>query len=228
MLTSGVKLAVVLAQAIHALGQLVLQHRAHVSGDAHKFVRRTMKRIPSALKHAAYSATAVLPGESQAEFEKLHESLIAELSPSGALEDDIVMDIARRLWRKQNLVTLRIAECARSHRDRRLSSPDKIKHLSNIFGSPADLEKRLQEAKEERGNAIRELREELGDNYELLELKEIASFDGLRYELDVKDRLDGSIDRCLKRLLFLRGLKSISAPPSSERPTRIPGPSRPA
>ena len=73
-------------------------------------------RIPPALKHGAYSATAVLPGESQAEFEKLHRGLIAELVPSGVLEDDIVMTIARLVWRKQNLATLRIAERAQSRR----------------------------------------------------------------------------------------------------------------
>jgi hypothetical protein len=53
-------------------------------------------RLHPAVKHGAYSATAVLPGESQAEFEKLHRGLVAELIPSGVLEDDIVMTIARR------------------------------------------------------------------------------------------------------------------------------------
>ena len=71
-------------------------------------------RIPPALKHGAYSATAVLPGESQAAFEKLHRDLIAELNPSGVLEDDIVADMARLVWRKQNLGTLRIAERAQN------------------------------------------------------------------------------------------------------------------
>ena len=49
-----------------------------------------VKRIPPALKHGAYSATTLLPGEDPAEFEKLHQELIAELKPSGALEDDAV------------------------------------------------------------------------------------------------------------------------------------------
>ena len=65
-----------------------------------------------ALKHGAYSALAVLPGESQAAFEKLHRDQIAELAPSGGLEHDIVLTIARLRWRKQNLGTLRIAELA--------------------------------------------------------------------------------------------------------------------
>ena len=37
---------------------------------------------------------------------------IAELNPSGVLEDNIVADMARLVWRKQNLGTLRIAERA--------------------------------------------------------------------------------------------------------------------
>jgi hypothetical protein len=69
-------------------------------------------RIPPALKHGAYAATAVLPGESRAAFEKLHRGLIAEYTPSGVTEDDIVADIARLMWRKQNLGTLRTAEFA--------------------------------------------------------------------------------------------------------------------
>ena len=79
-------------------------------------MRNRVNRIHPALKHGAYSATAVLPGESRAEFEKLHRGLIAELVPSGVLEDDIVVAIARLVWRKQNLGTLRIAERAQSRR----------------------------------------------------------------------------------------------------------------
>ena len=52
-----------------------------------------VNRNHPALKHGAYSATAVLPGESRAAFEKLHRDLIAELTPSGVLED-----ILLRTW----------------------------------------------------------------------------------------------------------------------------------
>ncbi len=62
-------------------------------------------RIPPALKHGAYSATSVLPGESRAAFEKLHRNLKAEWSPSGALEDDIVMTMARLIWRKLEILS---------------------------------------------------------------------------------------------------------------------------
>ena len=55
---------------------------------------RAKKHHP-ALKHAGYSATSILPGEDAAEFEKLRQDLIAELAPSGVLEDKIVADLAR-------------------------------------------------------------------------------------------------------------------------------------
>jgi len=72
-----------------------------------------VNKIHPALKHGGYAATAILPGENRADFEKLHQSLIAELAPVGALEDDIVATVARFVWRKQNLATFRIAELAR-------------------------------------------------------------------------------------------------------------------
>src|SRR5215475_14228801 len=75
------------------------------------------KKIHPALKHAGYSATALLPGEDRTAFEKLHRALIAEFTPVGALEEDIVADLARLIWRKQNLATFRIAQLADARRE---------------------------------------------------------------------------------------------------------------
>ena len=55
------------------------------------------------------------PGEDAAAFKKLHDALIAELSPAGALEEDIVSSIARLVWRKRHLATFRVVPM----RDRR-------------------------------------------------------------------------------------------------------------
>jgi hypothetical protein len=170
-----------------------------------------VKGIHPALKHGAYSATAVLPGENPAEFEKLHRQLIAELKPSGVFEDDIVATIARLIWRKQNLTTLRIAELARE----RCSTLQAVKPPPFL-----DLTKRKEAADDE-------ARKELGDTYELVEIGESATSDGLTKELDIIERLDAQIDKCLKRLLLVRGLKSISTA-SSLAPPRIAGPSRAA
>jgi hypothetical protein len=40
-------------------------------------------------------------------------------------------------------------------------------------------------------------------------------------DLAVEERLDALIDKCLKRLLFLRGLKSLAQP---QTPTPAPAP----
>lgn len=72
-----------------------------------------VKNLPPALRHAAYSATTILPGESRAEFEKLHKELIAEFNPEGRYEEDIVGTMARLIWRKQHLDTFRVADVAR-------------------------------------------------------------------------------------------------------------------
>jgi hypothetical protein len=46
-----------------------------------------VKKSHSALKHGGYSATTILPGESKADFEKLHRDLIDDLTPNGSLEE---------------------------------------------------------------------------------------------------------------------------------------------
>jgi hypothetical protein len=39
--------------------------------------------------------------------------------------------------------------------------------------------------------------------------------DGLRDELEIQERLDAAINRCLKQLLMVRGVKSVTAAPPS-------------
>ena len=182
-------------------------------------------RKHSALKHGAYSATVVLPGESRAEFEKLHRDLIAEYAPSGVSEDNIIADMARLIWRKQNLWTLHIAERAQN----RWSATWAIGRPINFFPL---LGEASEEDKEKAKEAMRieqdRVRKELGDTFEFVEIGDAATFDGLTKELDIKERLDALIEKCIKRLLLVRGLKSISAAPSSAAPKRISAPSKAA
>ena len=65
-----------------------------------------------------------------------------------------------------------------------------------------------------------EARDELGDQYELTE-SDAATVDRLVVDLAVEDRLDSAIDRCLKRLLMVKGVKSITAAPRSQ-PAQLP------
>jgi hypothetical protein len=169
-----------------------------------------VKKFHAALKHGAFSATAILPGEDPNAFRELHEKLVAELKPVGPLEDDIVGTITRLLWRKQNLATLRIAE--------QLS--DRLEEL--LEGEVSAEEEIVMEAAE------KQARKELGEKYALVEIREAVTIDRLLQDLAIEERLDAMIDRCLKRLIHLRGLKSLSplSPPLQPAPAtpRIPGP----
>jgi hypothetical protein len=63
---------------------------------------------------------------------------------------------------------------------------------------------------------------ELDPALELVEVGDVTKIDDLLSELSIAERLDGMIDRYLKRLLFVRGLKSLSSASSApSRPTRI-------
>ena len=148
---------------------------------------------------------------------------IAELTPFGVLEDDIVADLARLVWRKQNLMTLRIAERARNRRSQIINeNGDSTEYYPMLptFEVPAD----------PRGtNASWASR--LGKTqaaYELITIGEAATLDGLTKELDIKERLDAGIARCLKQLLLVRGVKSVSAAPLSASHKHLPGPSKKA
>ena len=162
------------------------------------------KKPHTAFRHGAYSATAVLPGEDEEAFRELHQKIIAELAPVGALEEDLVGTIARLLWRKQNLAILRIVEFARQH----------------------DVEFQAEKPFFRMERLVDQTREELGEDYELVEIGETATVDRLLEDLQVEERLDATIDKCLKRLLFLRGVKSLSSAASSASPQPVPGPPR--
>ena len=167
------------------------------------------RKLPSALKHGVYSATDILPGESQAEFEKWHRRIIAELHPTGALEEQAVYDVARFTWRKRNMLTLRLAERAQQRnaiiRDERLPNA-LIEYLENLGHTvpeaPAADEKAADPA----------LQAELRPYVELVEVGRSATFEGLMQDLKVEDLLDSKIDRALKRLLHLKGIKSLLNP----------------
>jgi len=165
-------------------------------------------KVHPALKHAGYSATTLLPGEDSAAFESFHRALIAEFTPVGALEEDIVADIARLTWRKQNLQTFRIAELAkeRHQKIRYEKGVDPLFDDGIVFDRDID-----PVAREGYRAAEKQARQELGDIYQLIDIGEPAAVKGLMKELEIKERLDGLISKCLKQLLMVRGVKSLSA-----------------
>ena len=190
-----------------------------------------VKKHHHALKHAGYSATGILPGENPAEFEKLYRELIAEFNPNGALENDTVATMARHMWRKRNCETFGIAERARARSAqimREMVPEDKIEY-PELLAFETVIEKVDPAVREAATRAaVDQARKELGDAYGLVEIGEAASVDRLMKDLEVQERLDALIDRCLKRLLFSRGLKSISIASTAAPRERLAGPSRAA
>jgi hypothetical protein len=69
-------------------------------------------RIPPALKHGIYSGIGLLPTEDPAEFQKFKQEIFDEYVPVGRSERNIVKNMACKMWRRQNLFTLCLAERA--------------------------------------------------------------------------------------------------------------------
>ena len=188
-------------------------------------MRTRGNQLHPALKHGAYAATAVLPGESRAAFENLHRGLIAEYAPSGVHEQHIVMNMARLIWRQQNLRTLRISELAQSRWSEAPAIGEKIVTYKNRLSHLSQKDKEIMKVNLQ---AMSQTLKTLGaDAFELVEIGDAATFDGLTIELETQERLDAAINRCLKQLLMVRGVKSIAAaPPSAAK--RITDPSKAA
>jgi hypothetical protein len=207
-----------------------------------------VKKHHPAFKHGGYTATTLLPGESVAKFEKLHRGLNADLAPDGALEEDIVADLAGRLWRKQNLATFPTAKVARKNYDEILRR-EFLRNHNQYFAPPLteeDVRSMAKEAREwygysedeelrkeaelaEREKTIRAAdeiaRNELGDLYSLATMADKVTVACLMKDLALEERLDAAVDRCLRRLLLVKGFKSISVSSSSAPPKRLAGPS---
>jgi hypothetical protein len=179
-----------------------------------------LDKVHPALKHAGYSATTLLPGEDPAAFEKLHRALIHEFAPVGTLEEEIVTDMARLTWRKQNLATFRIAQLAQKRHHE--INAEKVPTL--VFADDEDYLAAKEAQREGYRAAKEQAQQELGDTYELIDIGEPATIKGLMDELDIKERLDSLISKCLKQLLMVRGVKSLSAASSSVQTPQISGP----
>jgi hypothetical protein len=167
-----------------------------------------VRNLPPALKHAAFCANALLPGEDAGAFEALHSGLVAEHAPVGPTEHDVVASLARLIWRKQHLGTFRIADVARRHCNSRLTTNIMRKHFPEQFEEDGTDKKEVED------------RSVLGESYVLVEMGAGATLKELTAYLVVEERLDSLIDRCFKRLLFIRGLKSLPAA-SSARPAPL-------
>jgi hypothetical protein len=190
-----------------------------------------IKKLYPALKHAGYSATGLLPGEDPAAFEKLHRDLVSELCPDGPLQEDTVFDIARLMWRKQNLETFRVAEAARNRASAiRSRIPSTTPPFNLIdFGAPSNWSPPdPADVKAATEAAEAQTRKELGENYKFVKMGDLATATQMFADLEVEERLNAMIDKLLKRLWMLQASKSLSSAASSTSLPRLSGPKKAA
>ena len=77
-----------------------MQNSSHISTGPRTEAGKSISSMNS-LKHGLTSRKVVLPGENQADFDRLHDQLLAEHAPAGALETELVTEIGACLWRLQ-------------------------------------------------------------------------------------------------------------------------------
>jgi hypothetical protein len=178
--------------------------------------------FPPALKHGIYSAIGLLPTEDPAEFEKFKLEIFDDYKPAGRSEIIIVEEIAGLQWRLQHLPTYGVAMRAR---ERRSTIYSKLNPLSRewfpppLLGFEPEPESRSPEELEAlRESVVKQARTELGPSIELVEIGDVATIEYLEKELGIRERLHGMIARLEKRLLYLRGIKSISSSIATSSP----------
>jgi hypothetical protein len=175
-----------------------------------------LKAVPPALKHGLYSGMALLPQEDEAEHEKHRRAVFDEYKPNGPSELDTVNELSSLLWRKKHLLIYKLAANAKLKRSSFFTHQE--------FASPSfDLlaAERLhtpEEMRELDKKATERAKVELGAWLELVEIGEVATTEYLLGELDIIERINGMIDRCIKRLLMIRGAKSLSESSSTNIP----------
>jgi hypothetical protein len=197
------------------------------------------KRPPAALKHGAYSEAVLLPGEDPAEFKKLHSGLIAEFRPNGRMEEETVASLARLIWRRQNLGRFEISQLAsfiaegieKAHAKAKEANRKYRKYYKNTEENEncpytkeedkellANFDKFVRSA--QRARNAEGTSEEKRASLEAFEVGKATTLYRLMKELEVEERLDAMINKLLKQLLFIRGLKSVTSSAAMAHPVR--------
>jgi hypothetical protein len=63
-------------------------------------------RRHNAIKHGAFAKALVILNENKDDFDELHQSCVKELKPSGLMEEELVLTIAKYMWRKRRIERL--------------------------------------------------------------------------------------------------------------------------
>jgi hypothetical protein len=149
---------------------------------------RSKLKQRNALKHGAYSTIGLLPGESPALFKKYRKVVVDEFRPNGLVELDIVLTIARLLWRKENLASFETAKLV-NYRFRQIFEEEKqSRGISQMFVKGEN-----HAALEEAWRAAQtKARSELGDwDWDEFLDNKFGTIERLKKDLELLERLDG-------------------------------------
>lgn len=109
-----------------ATGQPQSEDQPKTADQSESYYNPRSEKFPHALKHGAFSALSILPGEDPNEFIELYQSIAAELLPDGPIEKDAVKTIAFSIWRASHLTIFRRAEWARAKYGEDEQKPDEV------------------------------------------------------------------------------------------------------
>jgi hypothetical protein len=187
---------------------------------------KNSKHVPPALKHGIYSGIGLLPTESRAKFRKFKKQIFAELSLGGRLEEDIGDEIVCLEWRRKSLFTYDLAKRVRArHSSIHSQWVPPVRYLyDELELTPHPDNPSPEELEAARKRANKRARTELGAALELMEIGDVSTLEYLEKQLAIRERLDGMITRAYKKLLYVRGIKSmsISVPPAPRQLTLVP------
>ncbi|HXW72109.1 MAG TPA: hypothetical protein VEK34_11805 [Methylocella sp.] len=188
-------------------------------------MRKHNNRVPPALRHGIYSGIGLLPTENPARLRKFKKQMFAELNLVGRLEEDIGNDIVRLEWRRQNLSTYELAQRAQARRNSIYSEQiPTVRYLyEELERTPHPDNPTPEEFEASHKRANKQVRTELGAAIELLEIGDVATLGYLERRLGILERLDGMITRAYKKLLYVRGIKSMSGPSPAGSPQPLLG-----
>ena len=174
-------------------------------------------RIPPALKHGIYSGIGLLPTENSAKFRKFKKERFAELGLVGRLEEDIGDQIFCYEWRLKNLITYALAARARQRRNSisaQFNPPLRISPMPSLlldyYSEPEPEPLNPKEVAARSKAADDQARAELGAAINLVELGDVVTYGYLKEQLGIMEQLEAMIARAYKKLLYVRGIKSMS------------------
>jgi hypothetical protein len=132
------------------------------------------------------------------------------------------LTIARLLWRKANLGTFETAQLVKFRYREIFQEELKSREIRSSHSQMFVEKCEDQPAPEEAWRAAqKQANAEFGDRCEFTH-DDFGTRRRLMMDLDLEERLDAGIDKCLKRLLMVRGVKSVALARRQSRRNKAP------